>query len=52
MADKYGDNGIAGCIMVNGDTIDTFLLSCRILGEGIEIAFIKQILVLLRENGV
>ena len=51
VADKFGDNGITGCIMVNGDTIDTFLLSCRILGKGIEIAFIKQILVLLKENG-
>lgn len=52
VADKFGDNGITGCILVNGDTIDTFLLSCRILGKGIEDAFIKKILVLLRENGV
>jgi predicted enzyme involved in methoxymalonyl-ACP biosynthesis len=52
VADKFGDNGITGCIMVNGDTIDTFLLSCRILGKGIEIAFIKIILSLLKENGV
>ena len=52
VADKFGDNGITGCIMVNGDTIDTFLLSCRILGKGIEDAFIKKILVLLKESGV
>ena len=52
VADKFGDNGITGCIMVNGDTIDTFLLSCRILGKGIEIAFVKKILVLLKDNGV
>ena len=51
VADKFGDNGITGCIMVNGDTIDTFLLSCRILGKGIEIAFIKKILSILRESG-
>ena len=38
--------------MVNGDTIDTFLLSCRILGKGIEKAFIKKILGMLKENGV
>ena len=52
VADKFGDNGITGCIMVNGDTIDTFLLSCRILGKGIEIAFIKKILTMLKESGV
>lgn len=27
--------------------IDTFLLSCRILGKGIEIAFVKKILAML-----
>ena len=36
----------------NGDTIDTFLLSCRILGKGIEKAFIKQILLGLRNQGL
>ncbi len=52
VADRFGDNGITGCIMVNGDTIDTFLLSCRILGKGIEKAFIKKILSLLKDDGV
>ena len=52
VADKFGDNGITGCIMVDGDTIDTFLLSCRILGKGIELAFIKKILSMLKECGV
>lgn len=52
VADKFGDNGITGCIMVKGDTIDTFLLSCRVLGKGIEIAFIKKILSLLKECGM
>ncbi len=52
VADRFGDNGITGCIMVNGDTIDTFLLSCRILGKGIEKAFIKKILSLLNESEV
>lgn len=52
VADKFGDNGITGCVMVNGNTIDTLLLSCRILGKGIEHAFIKKVLTLLREQGV
>lgn len=52
VADRFGDNGITGCIMINGDEIDTFLLSCRILGKGIEKAFIKRIMALLKESGV
>lgn len=51
VADKFGDNGITGCIMVNGSDIDTLLLSCRILGKGIENAFIKTILSMLNETG-
>lgn len=52
VADKFGDNGITGAVFVNGNSIDTLLLSCRILGKGIEIAFLKQILALLKEQGV
>lgn len=51
VADKFGDNGITGAIMVTPEgEIDTFLLSCRILGKGIEISFIKKILSLLSES--
>lgn len=52
VADKFGDNGITGAIMVNGFEIDTLLLSCRILGKGIEKAFLKRVLVLLKESGI
>ena len=52
VADRFGDNGITGCIIVNGNEIDTFLLSCRILGKGIEKAFVKQILLKFRNQGL
>lgn len=52
VADRFGDSGITGCIMIDGDTIDTFLLSCRILGKGIETAFMKKMLQLLKEDGI
>ena len=52
VADRFGDNGITGCIMVKSNEIDTFLLSCRILGKGIEKAFVKQILLELRNQGL
>ena len=51
VSDKFGDSGITGCIMVNGSEIDTLLLSCRVLGKGIEFAFIKTVLEQLREDG-
>ena len=62
VADKFGDNGITGCIIIKPNDnhndnhvdveIDTFLLSCRILGKGIEKAFIKKIMALLKESGI
>jgi FkbH-like protein len=52
VADKFGDNGITGCIMVNENQIDTLLLSCRILGKGIEFAFVKKVLALLKDIGI
>lgn len=54
--DKFGDNGITGAIIINrkGDIaeIDTFLLSCRILGKNIEEAFIISMLEILFEKGI
>ena len=53
VADKFGDNGITGAIMVKPDgEIDTFLLSCRILGKGIEFAFAKKVMSMLAVSGV
>lgn len=51
VADKFGDSGITGCIIINNNEIDTLLLSCRILGKGIETAFVKTILKRLIDEG-
>ena len=56
VSDRFGDNGITGTIFlepVDDKTvnIDTMLLSCRILGKGIEEAFFKTVLNLLRLDG-
>jgi FkbH-like protein len=50
--DKFGDNGITGCIIVKENRIDTFLLSCRVLGKGIEIAFAKAVFKELKGLGI
>lgn len=52
VADRFGDNGVTGAVMVTPEgAIDTFLLSCRILGKGIEMAFVKTIISLLVRDG-
>jgi len=55
--DKFGDYGITGLIIVNylSNTeveIDSFLLSCRVLGKEVEFFFIAIILDYLRRNGI
>jgi len=51
--DRFGDSGITGAIMVTPDgRIDEFLMSCRVLGRGIESAFIRRVLSMLRERGI
>jgi len=54
--DRFGDNGITGTVFIrptDWDTvlIDSLLLSCRILGKGIETAFVKTVLNLMRLDG-
>lgn len=43
--DKFGDNGITGLlILTKQGLIDTLLMSCRVLGKGIEVAFVQAVL--------
>jgi FkbH-like protein len=50
VSDKFGDNGITGLCIVKFDDvkktaeIDTFLLSCRIIGRNIEFAFMDYLI--------
>ena len=55
--DKFGDNGITGTYIVekkNNDEwiIDTFLLSCRIMGRGVEEIMMNQIIENAKLSGV
>ncbi|MCB5266547.1 MAG: HAD-IIIC family phosphatase [Candidatus Cloacimonetes bacterium] len=34
--DRFGDMGLVGVVIIKDNHIDTFLLSCRVLGRGIE----------------
>ena len=55
--DKFGDNGITGVYIINKDnqqqwTIDTFLLSCRVIGRGVENGILSHIIEKARRDGI
>ena len=51
MKDVYGDYGIIAAALVLGDTIDSFLLSCRSFGKRAENAFLVSLLDFLKRRG-
>ena len=57
-SDRFGDNGMIGVAIVKmtgsptSAEIDSFLLSCRVLGKNIENVFLKYILKQLKQEGV
>jgi FkbH-like protein len=55
--DKFGDNGITSVFIVKKDNeeewiIDTFLLSCRVIGRGVEEGILDYIINEARKNNV
>jgi len=54
--DKFGDSGLTVvCIVTENEpssaTIDTLLMSCRVIGRNIEIFFVNHIINFLKEKG-
>lgn len=53
--DRYGDNGLVGVAIVQACDyvweIDTFLLSCRVIGRTVETALLAQLTADAREQG-
>lgn len=57
LADRFGDSGIVGLAMVHRDGagsahLDTFLMSCRVIGRDAEAAFLAAILRRLAAQGI
>ena len=55
--DKFGDNGITSVYIIKKDndeewSIDTFLLSCRVIGRGVEEGILDYIINEARKNNV
>lgn len=57
-ADKFGDHGIVGLVIINQAAsagaweIDTFLLSCRVIGRTIETAILSHVARLAKASNV
>jgi FkbH-like protein len=56
VSDRFGDYGVVGVAIVDVTddtwTLDTFLLSCRVLGRGVETAFLAAIASQAAQHGV
>jgi FkbH-like protein len=57
LADVFGDSGVVGVALVHGLSrteveIDSFLMSCRVIGRRAESAFLGYVLDLLGQRGV
>ena len=55
LKDRFGDSGIVGVVILEHSgvqsTVDTFLLSCRVIGRGLEDVFLKECLEVSRKRG-
>jgi len=58
ISDKFGDSGVTGLCIINIDTtnktadIDSFLMSCRIIGRNIEYSFMDYLMDFLKYNKI
>jgi len=56
VSDKFGDEGIVGVAIIRKEptlwTVDSFLLSCRVIGRKVETAFLARIVADAKEQGV
>lgn len=56
MADKYGDQGLVAVLIIKyagmAAEIDTFLMSCRVMGRKVEFEMMARIKSLLKQKGI
>jgi FkbH-like protein len=57
LADRFGDNGLIAAMLARPQTagrhvVDTLLMSCRVLGRGVELAMMNALVALARQRGV
>lgn len=56
VSDRFGDYGLVGTMIFSMDSnvvdIDTFLLSCRVLGRGVEYRMLSHLAEIAKEQGI
>ena len=56
LLDRFGDNGLIGVLLARGTgermVIDTLLMSCRVLGRGVELAMINELVARAAARGI
>ncbi|HMA65160.1 MAG TPA: HAD-IIIC family phosphatase, partial [Chitinispirillaceae bacterium] len=52
MRDTFGEYGIIGVSLIRNSVIELLLLSCRVLGKDVEIAFLSVILHFMKDHGI
>ena len=52
LEDRFGDMGVIGAVIVADGEIDTFLMSCRALGRGVEGRILRHVIDLLGHAGL
>jgi FkbH-like protein len=56
LLDRFGDNGLIGVLLARGGddrmVIDTLLMSCRVLGRGVEHAMINELVARAAARGI
>ncbi|MNS29255.1 hypothetical protein D3C72_612500 [compost metagenome] len=50
LRDRYTDYGLVGAAILVGDELDSFVLSCRVMGLGAEDAFLRTVLAVEAER--
>jgi FkbH-like protein len=57
LADRFGDNGLIAVVLARAGAaaqlaIDSLLMSCRVLGRGVELAIMNEVVARARSRGV
>jgi FkbH-like protein len=58
VSDRFGDSGVTGLCIISFDsdlknaTVDTFLMSCRVIGRNIEYVFMDYIIKEMKKKGI
>ncbi len=52
MQDTFGEYGIIGVSLIRNSLIELLLLSCRVLGKDVEVAFLSVILHFMKDRGI